>query len=87
MLATSSLPVSTSNFQSLTIEPSHSNALPDINIPIFLGLYLFWKWWQRTRIWEPHMIDFVTGVPPLDETETPEKPLNGLLEKIAELVF
>jgi len=38
-------------------------------------------------MWKPHEIDFVTGVPPLDETETPEKPPNGLLEKIAELVF
>ena len=59
----------------------------DINIFIFLGLYLLWKWRRQTRIWKPHEVDFVTGVPPLDETETPEKLPNGLLEKIVELVF
>lgn len=64
-----------------------SQCLLDINIPIFIGLYLFWKWRQRTRIWKPREIDFVTGVPPLDETETPERPPIGWLEKVVDLVF
>lgn len=31
-----------------------------INIPIFAGLYVFWKIARRTKIWRPSEMDFVT---------------------------
>ena len=30
----------------------------DINIPIFLGLYLFWKISKKTEMWIPEDMDF-----------------------------
>jgi yeast amino acid transporter len=32
----------------------------DVNIPIFAGLYIFWKLYKRTRVWKPLEMDFVT---------------------------
>lgn len=32
----------------------------DINIPLFAGLYLFWKFYKKTKVWKPEDMDFVT---------------------------
>jgi len=58
-----------------------------INIPCFIGLYLFWKVYKRTKVWKPHEMDFVTGVPSMEETETPEVPPVTFLEKVAAVLF
>lgn len=58
-----------------------------INIPLFIGLYVFWKVFKRTQIWKPHEMDFVTGIPSMEETETPEVPPVTFLEKVAAVLF
>lgn len=32
----------------------------DINIPLFIGLYAFWKLYKKTKVWKPLEMDFVT---------------------------
>ncbi|CDO68798.1 hypothetical protein BN946_scf184805.g7 [Trametes cinnabarina] len=58
-----------------------------INIPIFFALYFFWKVIKRTKIWKPHEMDFVTGIPTLEETEVPEEPPRTFGEKVAAILF
>jgi len=58
-----------------------------LNIPIFAGLYFGYKIYKRTSIWKPEQMDFVTGIPSLEETEKPEVPPKNLLERIANFVF
>ncbi|OBZ74157.1 Arginine permease [Grifola frondosa] len=58
-----------------------------INIPIFGGLYAFWKIYKRTQIWKPHEMDFVTGIPTLEETELPEIPPKTVMQHIAAALF
>ncbi|GLB41606.1 putative amino acid transporter [Lyophyllum shimeji] len=58
-----------------------------LNIPIFVGLYIGYKVVKRTRIWKPEEMDFVTGIPTLEETETPEKPPRNVWERIAGIMF
>ncbi|KIJ65409.1 hypothetical protein HYDPIDRAFT_27419 [Hydnomerulius pinastri MD-312] len=58
-----------------------------INIPLFAGLYFFWKWFKKTQIWKPEEMDFVTGIPTVEETEGPEIPPHGILEKTAAILF
>ncbi|KAJ3485871.1 hypothetical protein NLI96_g4646 [Meripilus lineatus] len=58
-----------------------------INIPLFIVLYGGWKIIKRTKIWKPEEMDFVTGIPSLEETEIPEEPPKTILEKIARAVF
>ncbi|KAI0923590.1 hypothetical protein AcW1_006502 [Taiwanofungus camphoratus] len=58
-----------------------------INIPIFCGLFIFWKVLKRTRFWKPHEMDFVTAIPSMEETEIPEVPPTTILEKIASWLF
>ncbi|KAH9479305.1 Dicarboxylic amino acid permease [Psilocybe cubensis] len=58
-----------------------------INIPIFVVLYLGYKVWKRTQIWDPMEMDFVTGIPTLEETEEPEIPPKNIGEKIADIIF
>ncbi|KAF8835977.1 hypothetical protein BDN67DRAFT_1072156 [Paxillus ammoniavirescens] len=58
-----------------------------INIPLFFGLYFFWKFFKNTKIWKPEEMDFVTGIPTVEETEGPIKPPNTVLEKIAAALF
>lgn len=60
---------------------------PDINIPIFFALYFGWKIFKKTKIWKPHEMDFVTGIPSIEETELPEDPPVTILQKIAAVVF
>ena len=63
------------------------NVLVDINIPLFFALYFGWKIAKRTSIWKPSEMDFVSGIPSVEETELPEEPPRTILEKIAAKVF
>ncbi|KAJ7497989.1 general APC amino acid permease [Mycena galericulata] len=58
-----------------------------INIPIFAALYFGYKFVYRTRIWKPLEMDFVTGIPTVEETELPPEPPVTILEKIADVLF
>jgi len=58
-----------------------------INIPIFVVLYFGYKFIMRTSIWKPQEMDFVTGIPTLEETEEPEIPPKNFGEKIANFLF
>ena len=58
-----------------------------INVPLFIALYVGWKVVKRTRIWKPHEMDFVTGIPTLEETEIPEEPPVTISQKIAAFLF
>ena len=70
---------------SLSVVPD--NVLVDINIPLFFALYFGWKFFKKTSIWKPSEMDFVTGIPTVEETELPEEPPRTILEKIAAKVF
>ena len=59
----------------------------DINIPLFIILFVGYKFIKRTRFWRPEEMDFVTGIPTVEETEVPEVPPRTLGEKIAAVVF
>jgi len=58
-----------------------------INIPLFIGLYFGWKVIKRTKIWKPQDMDFVTGIPSIEETELPEVPPTTFLGKVAAILF
>ncbi|KAI5122499.1 hypothetical protein M0805_001407 [Coniferiporia weirii] len=58
-----------------------------INIPIFFALYFGYKIWKRTKFWKPEEMDFVTGIPSMEETEIPEVPPVTFLEKVAAKLF
>ncbi|KIJ21090.1 hypothetical protein PAXINDRAFT_6870 [Paxillus involutus ATCC 200175] len=58
-----------------------------INIPLFFGLYFFWKFFKKTEIWKPEEMDFVTGIPTVEETEGPIEPPVTVLRKIAATLF
>jgi amino acid transporter len=50
-------------------------------------LFIGWKIAKKTRIWKPEEMDFVTGIPTLEETEIPEVPPKNVFEKIAAIIF
>ncbi|GBE86696.1 Probable proline-specific permease [Sparassis crispa] len=58
-----------------------------INIPIFFGLFVFWKVVKRTKFWRVDEMDFVTGIPTFEETEIPEVPPVTIPQKIAAILF
>ncbi|KAJ7281975.1 general amino acid permease 1 [Mycena rebaudengoi] len=58
-----------------------------VNIPIFGVLYFGYKLVYRTKIWKPLEMDFITGIPTIEETELPEDPPTTFLEKVANVVF
>ncbi|KAH9951089.1 general amino acid permease 1 [Amylocystis lapponica] len=58
-----------------------------INIPIFFGLFGFWKVFKRTHFWTARQMDFVTGIPTMEETEVPEVPPVTIAQKIAAILF
>ncbi|THH28371.1 hypothetical protein EUX98_g5823 [Antrodiella citrinella] len=58
-----------------------------LNIPLFFALYFGWKIIKRTKIWKPSEMDFVTGIPTIEETDMPIEPPRNILEKIAAFVF
>ncbi|KAJ6485637.1 general APC amino acid permease [Mycena sanguinolenta] len=58
-----------------------------INIPIFAALYFGYKWVYRTKIWKPLEMDFITGIPTIEETEMPPEPPVTFLEKVGDVLF
>ncbi|KAG5634833.1 hypothetical protein H0H81_000562 [Sphagnurus paluster] len=58
-----------------------------INIPIFAVLYIGYKVYKRTKIWQPEEMDFVTGIPTLEETDAPKIPPKNGWEKFANWLF
>ncbi|KZP04956.1 general amino acid permease 1 [Athelia psychrophila] len=58
-----------------------------INIPLFFFSWLGWKIIKRTKVWKYEDMDFVTGIPSLEETELPEVPPVTILQKIAAVLF
>jgi len=58
-----------------------------INIPIFATLYFGYKFVYKTKIWRPLEMDFVTGIPTVEETEMPQDEPVTFLEKVAAVLF
>ncbi|KAG1733342.1 amino acid permease/ SLC12A domain-containing protein [Suillus paluster] len=58
-----------------------------VNIPLFIGLFLFWKITQHTAVWKPDEMDFTTGIPTCEETEAPEIPPEGFWQHVAAVLF
>jgi len=58
-----------------------------VNIPIFVVLYFGYKFTMKTQFWKPEEMDFVTGIPTLEETEEPQLPPKHIGEKIANILF
>ncbi|KAJ8587576.1 general amino acid permease 1 [Rhizopogon salebrosus TDB-379] len=58
-----------------------------INIPLFLGLYVYWKVVKKTKVWQPDEMDFFTGIPTPEETEGPYYPPEGFWQKVADTLF
>ncbi|KAG2152769.1 general APC amino acid permease [Suillus clintonianus] len=58
-----------------------------LNIPLFFGLFLFWKVTRSTEIWKLDDMDFTTGIPSYEETESPEIPPKGFLQHVGAVLF
>lgn len=58
-----------------------------INIPIFFGLYAFWKIFKKTKVWKADEMDFVRGIPTIEETEQPYVQPVTVMQKIADFLF
>lgn len=52
-----------------------------IGIPIFFGLYIFWKLFKRTKVVKPENADITTGKAALDAEVWPEQIPRNALEK------
>lgn len=57
----------------------------ETNNPI--ALYFGFKFVKKTKIWKGTEIDFVTGIPSIEETEVPEVPPKNVWEKIGRFLF
>lgn len=53
-----------------------------IGIPIYFGLFLFWKIWKRTKLVDPAEADIWTGKAALDAEVWPERKPRNVWEKI-----
>ncbi|KAG1864814.1 amino acid permease/ SLC12A domain-containing protein [Suillus subluteus] len=58
-----------------------------LTIPLFIGLFLFWKITRSTAIWKPGEMDFTTCIPSIEETERPEIPPKGFWQHVAAVLF
>jgi amino acid transporter len=58
-----------------------------INIAIFAALYFGYKIIMRTKIWKPMEMDFVTGIPTVEETELPHIPPKTFWGRVADIIF
>ncbi|KAH7909694.1 amino acid permease/ SLC12A domain-containing protein [Hygrophoropsis aurantiaca] len=58
-----------------------------IIIPLFVTLYLYWKITKKTKVWDPKGMDFFTGIPTNEETESLEIPPGNFAEKVAAVLF
>lgn len=52
-----------------------------IGVPIYFGLYLFWKLFKRTHLINPAEADLHTGKAALDAIEWPERIAKNWLER------
>lgn len=60
---------------------------PDINIPIYIALYLGYKIFYRSKIPSLKDVDLVTNIPSMEETERPEIPPTTIWGKIGAVLF
>lgn len=58
-----------------------------LNIPLFFGLFLFWKITRGTVVWKPDEMDFTTGIPSCEETGGPTIPPKGFWQHLAAVLF
>lgn len=58
-----------------------------INVPLVIVLFFGFKWYKRTHWWKPSEMDFVTGIPSMEETEVPVDPPTTFLGKVADKLF
>lgn len=58
-----------------------------LNFPIFFGLYLGYKYLNKTKFWKASEMDFHTGIPTLEETENTREQPRTLLERISNAMF
>lgn len=72
---------------SLSITHDDISLQSDINIPLFFLLYIVWKVLKRTKVWKPMEMDFVTGIPTIEETEHPVEPPKNFADKVFQFIF
>ena len=53
-----------------------------VGIPIYFGLYLFWKIFKRTRIVDPAEADLKTGKDALDAVHWPEREPKNWVQRV-----
>ncbi|KIJ21072.1 hypothetical protein PAXINDRAFT_96019 [Paxillus involutus ATCC 200175] len=58
-----------------------------INVPLFFGLYAYWKVTRKTRVRSVEERDFIKGIPSIAETETEYRRPHGFWERVADVVF
>lgn len=58
-----------------------------INVPLVIALFVGWKIGKKTHWWKPEEMDFVTGIPTMEETEFPVDPPTTFLAKVADKLF
>ncbi|KAJ3574029.1 hypothetical protein NP233_g2055 [Leucocoprinus birnbaumii] len=58
-----------------------------INIPIFFGLYFLYKIPKRSKVWKASEMDFYTGIPSVEETETYIEKRTTLSQRVFDAVF
>jgi len=58
-----------------------------INIPLFFGLYAYWKVTRKTRVRSVEERDLIKGIPSIAETETEYRSPHGFWERVADVVF
>lgn len=58
-----------------------------INVPLVVILFFGFKFIKKTHWWRPHEMDFVTGIPTVEETEFPVEPPTTFLAKVADKLF
>ncbi|KZV88191.1 general APC amino acid permease [Exidia glandulosa HHB12029] len=58
-----------------------------INVALFFIFYFGWKIWKKTKFWRASEMDFWTGVPTIEETETEYVPPRTISGKIFEALF
>jgi len=58
-----------------------------INVPLVIALYVGWKVIKKTPIWRPEEMDFVTGIPTMEETEHEMVPPTTIMKKVANVLF
>ncbi|KIK78751.1 hypothetical protein PAXRUDRAFT_16708 [Paxillus rubicundulus Ve08.2h10] len=59
----------------------------DINVPLFLCLYGYWKITRKTTFKSAAQRDYITGIPSIAATERPHRAPHGFWEKVADVLF